>query len=59
MGFTQASGRLTGVQTSQGTVACPAAVIAAGARSCPLAALAGDKVPLESERGYLTDLPGT
>jgi len=58
LSFTQASGRLTGVQTSQGTVACQAAVIAAGARSRPLAALAGDRVLLESERGYHVTVEG-
>lgn len=62
VGFTQAGGRLTGVKTSHGTVTCQAAVIATGARSRPLAAMAGDKVPLESERGYHVtaegDVPG-
>ena len=58
LGFTQSGGRLTGVRTSDGTVACGAAVIAAGARSRPLAALAGDKVPLESERGYHVTVEG-
>lgn len=58
LGFTQAGGRLTGVETSQGTVACGAAVIAAGVRSGVLAALAGDRVPLESERGYHVTVEG-
>lgn len=57
-GFTQAGGRLTGVQTSAGTVACGAAVIAAGARSRALAAHAGDRVPLETERGYHVTVEG-
>lgn len=58
LGFTQIRGRLTGVETSEGTVACAAAVIAAGARSRPLAALAGDRVPLETERGYHVTVEG-
>lgn len=58
LGFTQAGGRLTGVRTSAGTVACGAAVIAAGARSRALAAQAGDRVPLESERGYHVTVAG-
>jgi D-amino-acid dehydrogenase len=40
------------VQTSEGEVAADAAVIAAGAHSRPLAATVGDRVPLETERGY-------
>lgn len=51
-GFTFAGGRLAAVATDQGPVPCDRAVIAAGARSGHLAALAGDRVPLESERGY-------
>jgi D-amino-acid dehydrogenase len=45
-------GRLRAVETDGGPVACEAAVICAGAWSKPLAAAAGDRVPLESERGY-------
>lgn len=44
--------RLVGVQTDQGLIACDAAVIAAGIWSKALARLAGDRIPLESERGY-------
>jgi D-amino-acid dehydrogenase len=40
------------VQTGAGEVPASRAIIAAGARSAPLAALAGDRVPLETERGY-------
>jgi D-amino-acid dehydrogenase len=40
------------VQTDQGEIPCDKAVICAGARSRPLAAAAGDRVPLETERGY-------
>lgn len=46
------NGRLRAVATDAGEVACDAAVIAAGARSKPLAASIGDVLPLESERGY-------
>ncbi len=45
-------GRLRAVVTEAGEVACDAAVIAAGARSRDLAAQAGDRVVLETERGY-------
>lgn len=51
-GFRIEAGRLRGVATDGGEIACNAAVISAGARSKPLAAAAGDRVPLESERGY-------
>lgn len=45
--------RLAGVQTeAHGEIACDAAVVSAGARSKPLAASLGDRVPLETERGY-------
>lgn len=45
-------GRLRGVLTEGGEVACDAAAICAGARSKALAAAAGDRLPLETERGY-------
>ena len=51
-GFEISGGRLRGVRTGNGTVACDRAVIAAGARSKLLARAVGDDVPLESERGY-------
>ncbi len=44
--------RLRAVQTPEGEVPADAAVIAAGAHSRPLAASVGDRVPLETERGY-------
>jgi D-amino-acid dehydrogenase len=43
---------LRAVRTDAGDIDCDKAVIAAGARSKALAAAAGDRVPLESERGY-------
>ena len=51
-GFAVAAGRLRAVVTEAGEIACDAAVIAAGARSRELAAAAGDRVSLETERGY-------
>ncbi len=51
-GLTIAAGRLLAVVTATGAVAADRAVIAAGARSGKLAAAAGDRVPLETERGY-------
>jgi len=45
-------GRLRAVRTDNGEIASDAAVVAAGARSRPLAEAAGDRVPLETERGY-------
>jgi D-amino-acid dehydrogenase len=51
-GFRIEAGRLRSVLTRDGEVACDKAVIAAGARSKVLAAAAGDRVFLETERGY-------
>ncbi|MBC9175908.1 NAD(P)/FAD-dependent oxidoreductase [Pseudoroseomonas ludipueritiae] len=53
-------GRLRGVALADGSALdCDAAVICCGARSTPLAAQAGDRVPLESERGYHVMIRGT
>lgn len=57
-GLRSAGDRLAAVVTSQGEISCGAAVIAAGARSKALAAAAGDRVPLESERGYHAMIEG-
>ncbi len=46
------AGKLRAVVTDAGEVACDRAVIAAGAWSKTLAAQAGDRVVLETERGY-------
>ena len=46
------AGRLKGVVSAGKTIACDAAVLAAGAHSRELAHLAGDRVILETERGY-------
>ncbi|WP_188575201.1 NAD(P)/FAD-dependent oxidoreductase [Azorhizobium oxalatiphilum] len=51
-GFDMSHGRLKAVRSGQGDIACDRAVIAAGIHSKPLAALAGDRVSLASERGY-------
>ncbi|MFV0514960.1 MAG: NAD(P)/FAD-dependent oxidoreductase [Jhaorihella sp.] len=50
------NGRVAGVRAGGETIACDAAVIAAGAWSGPLAGKLGLKVPLESERGYHVEL---
>ena len=46
------AGGLRAVRTDAGEIASDAAVVAAGARSGALAEAAGDRVPLETERGY-------
>jgi D-amino-acid dehydrogenase len=51
-GFRIEGGRLKAVLTDRGEVAADRAVIAAGAYSKKLAAMAGSDVPLETERGY-------
>lgn len=51
-GFRIEDGRLRAVGTKAGEVAADRAVIAAGIRSRPLAALAGNRLPLQTERGY-------
>lgn len=56
-GFAIEAGRLRGVLTDAGRIDCDRAVVAAGIRSKALAKLAGDAVPLESERGYHIVIP--
>ncbi|GAJ92176.1 FAD-binding oxidoreductase [Agrobacterium rhizogenes] len=51
-GFRIKDGRLTAVDTDAGPIECDGAVIAAGIRSKALAKMVGDRIPLESERGY-------
>ena len=51
-GFALDGARLRAVHTPEGEVLADAAVIAAGAFSRRLAASVGDRVPLETERGY-------
>ncbi|MFC7557486.1 NAD(P)/FAD-dependent oxidoreductase [Pseudoroseomonas wenyumeiae] len=51
--------RLRGVALADGSMLdCDAAVICCGVRSAPLAAQAGDRVPLQTERGYHVMLQG-
>ncbi|CDZ54334.1 NAD(P)/FAD-dependent oxidoreductase [Neorhizobium galegae] len=56
-GFNLSGSRLSGVRTEAGIVACDKAVIAAGIHSKKLAALAGDTIPMQSERGYHVVVP--
>src|SRR5262249_8269935 len=51
-GFRLDGGRLVAISTDAGDLAADAAVVCAGAHSKPLAAALGDRVPLETERGY-------
>ena len=46
------NGRVTGVETDEGTLACERVVVAAGPWSARLTAKLGLKTPLEAERGY-------
>lgn len=52
VGLTMSGGRLSCVRTDIGDIEADRAVVSAGIRSAPLAHAAGDKVPLDSERGY-------
>jgi len=51
-GFRLDGARLAAIRTDGGDLAADAAIVCAGAYSKPLAAALGDKVPLETERGY-------
>ena len=51
-GFRLEDGRLRAIRTDHGEMPADAAVICAGAWSKPLAAALGDRIPLETERGY-------
>jgi D-amino-acid dehydrogenase len=52
LGFCLEGGRLTAIRTDRGELPAAAAAVCAGAWSKPLAASLGDKIPLETERGY-------
>ena len=52
LGFRLDGRRLTAISTDRGDLAADAVVVCAGAYSKPLAAALGDRVPLETERGY-------
>lgn len=56
-GFTINGGRLNAISTDQGSIPCDRAVLAAGIGSASLARIAGDQVPLISERGYHVVVP--
>lgn len=56
-GFETGAGRLNAVTTNRGPVLCDAALVTAGIASGGLARMAGDRVPLVSERGYHVELP--
>ncbi len=51
-GFRLDGRRLRAIVTDAGEFPADAAIVCAGARSKPLAASLGDRVPLETERGY-------
>jgi D-amino-acid dehydrogenase len=51
-GFRLDGSRLAAIRTDHGDQPADAAIVCAGAYSKPLAAALGDKVPLETERGY-------
>ena len=51
-GFRLEDHRLAAIQTDTGDLPADAAIVCAGAYSKPLAAALGDRVPLETERGY-------
>jgi D-amino-acid dehydrogenase len=57
LGFDLQGGRLKAVRTATTSIACDKAVICAGARSKALAGAVGDRVPLETERGYHAMIP--
>jgi D-amino-acid dehydrogenase len=51
-GFRLEGSRLTAIRTDRGEMPADAAIICAGAWSKPLAAALGNRIPLETERGY-------
>lgn len=52
LGFRLDGARLTAIRSDVGDLPADSAVICAGAHSKPLAAALGDRIPLETERGY-------
>ena len=52
VGFQLDGQRLSAIQTDTGILHVDTAVVCAGAHSKPLAAVLGNRVPLETERGY-------
>ncbi|MEI4472968.1 NAD(P)/FAD-dependent oxidoreductase [Frigidibacter sp. MR17.24] len=57
-GFDMSGGRLGALLTDAGPLPCDRAVIATGIGGAALARRAGDRVPLEAERGYHLAIPG-
>ncbi len=53
LGLTTAGGRVTGVETAQGTIGCDAVVIAAGPQSAALLAPLGIDLPLAAARAEM------
>jgi D-amino-acid dehydrogenase len=51
-GFRLEGRRLAAIRTDRGELPADMAIICAGAWSKPLAAMLGDRIPLETERGY-------
>ncbi len=52
LGFRLEGGRLIAIRSDAGDLPADAAIVCAGAHSKPLAAALGDRIPLETERGY-------
>ncbi len=52
LGFDLADSHLAAIRTDAGDLRADAAIVCAGAWSKPLAAVLGDRIPLETERGY-------
>ena len=52
LGFRLEGQRLGAIRTDSGDLPADAAIVCAGAYSEPLAAALGDRIPLETERGY-------
>lgn len=57
-GFQISDGHLEGVKVGDVVIGCDQAIVTAGIGSKKLAAAAGDRVPLESERGYHVVMAG-
>jgi D-amino-acid dehydrogenase len=56
IGFKLSGDRVMAIRTDQGDIPCDSVVVAAGIHSRTLAQMAGDRVPLESERGYHVEI---
>jgi D-amino-acid dehydrogenase len=52
LGFRLEGSRLAAIRTDRGELTADMAIVCAGAWSKPLAAVLGDRIPLETERGY-------